>query len=1077
MDLAKTIAAYASHLMGLRPGEGRRTAMAGVYHLAFVAAVVLVKSASNALVVARFRVEALPPLYIASALATGLAAWAAAYLDRRRAPGMPRQGLLWAAAALLGLASATYFRIPAAVVALYLLGETCATIVSIRFWGAASELFDQRANRRIFGVLAAAGMVGAIVAGLAAQLLGGTLGAVGLLPLAALLLLGSAAASRSLRRANRAAAAEATAAGGPSTGSSKQRPSARDVRTYLLKNHYPRALATLMLLLAALTAVADYLFRFQAGERYGEAELAALFGALNLWMGVVAVLFQVGAAGRILERFGVFRYLLITPMGSALASIGCLFVPGMGPAFGLRLIESAGSLSLNPAAFQLLYGPIPDSLRPRIRALVDGLVKKVGFASGGVLLLVLGSRASVELLVAAVVGVVAVYVVILAISRRFYVVAIEDRLAPAVNLGANHLRSAEARTVLRSALSSDEPVRVLTSIALLRDDPRFDPLPFLPRLLGHPDSRVRRSTVALVHDRRISQAVPQLERIFAGDRPEIRYEAALALGKLVPERARELLLPWLDRNDSPLAGAAIAALVPPELASREGALFGEGAAPGDRGPPEVASAEQASLVATRALLDRLERPGAPVQERIETARALGRLGPSAFGTRLAFYLADEDPNVRRVASAAAGRILEPALVPALCRLLADRSCRAAARTALARYGDAVVPALSTVLDDRSEALVLRLEVPRVLRKVGTSAAARALLFSNIQEHAYLRFRIATNLSRLHDEHPEIEVDLQRLKEATFRRLRTYEYYLPLYRDLEAALPPHSVLVRALGDRMQQNLEVIFRLLHIRHSHGQVLSAWRRFSGGDARERAYALELLENLVEEELRRPLLPALERYHRLPEPWGGVPAKPERGPARVLELTVSNDVVLRALAIFTAGQIGLRLPNDETEDEHLNASVIERVFLLEGAEIFARCDIDDLVALATIGKESSFRNGEIIFREGEEANALFVVLQGRVRFEKGGSEVLEVGVRDAFGETSLLERAPRPVTAVAVAPEVRVLAIDRQDFLDLIADRPELLRGIFEAVTRHLRSLIDVAAAGAEAGKLLEARPRRAG
>ena len=44
----------------------------------------------------------------------------------------------------------------------------------------------------------------------------------------------------------------------------------------------------------------------------------------------------------------------------------------------------------------------------------------------------------------------------------------------------------------------------------------------------------------------------------------------------------------------------------------------------------------------------------------------------------------------------------------------------------------------------------------------------------------------------------------------------------------------------------------------------------------------------------------------------------------------------------------------------------------------------------------------------------------------------------------------------------QVEGLWIDRQDFLDLVSDRPELLRGVFAAVSRNLRRVLETAAAG---------------
>jgi CRP-like cAMP-binding protein len=66
-------------------------------------------------------------------------------------------------------------------------------------------------------------------------------------------------------------------------------------------------------------------------------------------------------------------------------------------------------------------------------------------------------------------------------------------------------------------------------------------------------------------------------------------------------------------------------------------------------------------------------------------------------------------------------------------------------------------------------------------------------------------------------------------------------------------------------------------------------------------------------------------------------------------------------------------------------------------------------------------------------------------------------MGARQAFGDVSLLDGAPRPTDIVA-AEDTRVLVIDRRDFLDLLADRPELLSGLFRYVAQQLRAVIDL-------------------
>jgi len=822
----------------------------------------------------------------------------------------------------------------------------------------------------------------------------------------------------------------------------------RRARIYLRQNALARGMAVLMLLLASLTALADFVFRARAGAVLSEGQMASLFGALNLWMGVIAVAFQLLAAGRVLERWGVFRYLAVTPSLTGAAAILCLLVPGVGPAFALRLAESSGSLSLNPAAFQLLYGPMPDAIRAPLRSFIDGLVKKVGFALGGLVLLWAGRRFEESVLLGGIVALVGLILLVLRRARRAYLATIEARLARSVGPGPHHVRSAEARAALEHGLEGEEPVRILIALALLEEDPRFDPTPYLPRLLAHPDVRVRGAAVRLARSRGVQAAAERLESLLADDDAELAYEAALALGALAPERARSALAPFLDTPEHPLAGAAIAALLPHEE--------GEGEA-------------------HRALRRRLGAEEADPGHRRETVRALGKLGPSSFSGAIERYLGDVDVGVRRAAALAAGESGDPALLPTLAGLLSDRGVRVAARRALAAYGDRAVPLLSRWLDDRSLPLSLRLEIPRVLRAIGTEAASHAMLHSNIRDHAYLRYRIALQLSKLHREHPEVPVAHTRLREATVRRVHAYAYYLRVFRDLEAALPPGSLLVRALGDRLEQNMEIVFHLFQIRHADQPLVGAWRSFVQGDPRDRAYCIELLEHILDPGMRALVVPMLEQYHRLPAPLEGEFAPdPRRAPARMMELAVSDDVELAAIARQTALRTWPEnppVPPLTTEDEKLDASTIERVFLLEGVHAFAEGDVDDLVALAQISREMHCRRGQVIYREGDEAGALYVVVEGRVICTRGGREVLSMSARDTFGQTSVLDGGRRPVTAVVASEEAHLLAIDRDDLLALIGDRPELLRGIFNAVTRHLRDVLDgVGAMSADESRALE-------
>ncbi len=578
--------------------------------------------------------------------------------------------------------------------------------------------------------------------------------------------------------------------------------------------------------------------------------------------------------------------------------------------------------------------------------------------------------------------------------------------------------------MLEAELGDPSPRRALNALELLGAEAGFDPRPLLDRLLSHPADRVREAAVRLAASSGATGALPRLLELARSDparRP--RDEAVRALAALAPAgEARERLAAFVASDDPGLRAAAVEALW---TLGEEGQRL---ARPG------------------------LERTlaGTSPPERREAARLVGRLGSQLALGKLSELLADPDSSVRALACASAAQLRPPELLEPLFHLLQDRATRRAAREALAAYGDEAVGPAWAILDDRSQPLPLRLEVPRLLRYIGTAEAAAALLYSNIQDDAFLRYRIGLSLSRWREQNPELPVDQVRVREAIGRRIDAYLHYLPVWADVRAGLGERALLSRALADRLDQSLEVVFRLLGLVLSHRALLGAHRRFVGADARERAQAVELLDSLLDDELRRRLVPVLEGNHR--HPLHPIAGQPGRLAERLDDLARSRDVLLAALARSARRS----LPGGDVDEVSVSTLGLEKMLLLEGVDIFAGCSVDDLSALAAIAVERRFAPGEVVYREGEPGDALYVIVEGSVRIDKGGREVLTVGARETIGFVSLMDGAPRPADAVAASP-LRCLVLGRGDFLDLVADRPELLKGVFSGLSGHLRLVLE--------------------
>ena len=91
-----------------------------------------------------------------------------------------------------------------------------------------------------------------------------------------------------------------------------------------------------------------------------------------------------------------------------------------------------------------------------------------------------------------------------------------------------------------------------------------------------------------------------------------------------------------------------------------------------------------------------------------------------------------------------------------------------------------------------------------------------------------------------------------------------------------------------------------------------------------------------------------------------------------------------------------------------------------------------------------ATYTFGAVIVREGDPADALYVLLSGRARVVKRGDSGEEVPLNvlragDAFGEMALLERTTRMAT-VRTSSDVETLRLDRAAFEELLTSAPDL-------------------------------------
>jgi ATP-binding cassette subfamily B protein len=129
----------------------------------------------------------------------------------------------------------------------------------------------------------------------------------------------------------------------------------------------------------------------------------------------------------------------------------------------------------------------------------------------------------------------------------------------------------------------------------------------------------------------------------------------------------------------------------------------------------------------------------------------------------------------------------------------------------------------------------------------------------------------------------------------------------------------------------------------------------------------------------------------------------------------------------------------------------------ILRCSSLFRFLSADNFEKLRPLLREEHYEFGDVIVRQGEDANAYYIVLSGRVRVVKlreQGDETAITTLRpgEEFGEAALLEGGTRTAT-VRCSTAVDVARLNRADFLSLLTGHPDLKRSI--ELTARLRAL----------------------
>jgi hypothetical protein len=280
-------------------------------------------------------------------------------------------------------------------------------------------------------------------------------------------------------------------------------------------------------------------------------------------------------------------------------------------------------------------------------------------------------------------------------------------------------------------------------------------------------------------------------------------------------------------------------------------------------------------------------------------------------------------------------------------------------------------------------------------------------------------------------------------------------------------PRDSFIARELEGLHERSVHRVLKILALSYDAELITIISSALTSDNPARRSNALELLEGTVSGSSALVVMPFLDvvaEGMKLQRVLEMIPNGKALQEAPAMALIKESDWWPRALALHYLGRdeevsIPGRSKDNESEDTEM-MPLIEKVMILKGSEFFRNFPGSDLAGIAALACVVHIEKGEVIFEQGEDGDAFYMVVKGSVLISRGATKFATLGSREGFGEMSILDREPRSATATATE-DTTLLSIDRDSFDRVIEQNPVVARGVYRVLTERLRNTLAQVAA----------------
>jgi len=849
----------------IREGEYRRAILMQLNIFLIISTLLIVKPAVNGLFLAKLGAESLPNAFVLVAIFAGLVSlFYSRILSRIPLNTIIVRTMILSVATLIlfGVLLRLNFMEGWVLYSFYIWVAIFAVLTASQFWILANIVFNPREAKRLFGFIGAGAIAGGIFGGYLTSLIAELISSENLPFVAASLLVFCIPITQTIWKKE--------VLPSQSKFQRKKRIKGFDANPLALirKSKHLTYLAVIIGISVIVAKLVDYQFSAIASLKIPDSDdLTAFFGFWFSSFNLISLGIQLFLTRRVVGVFGVGTSLFILPLGIMLGALLVLVFPELWAVIFLKLIDGSLKQSVNKSAVELMALPIPLEIKNQTKSFIDVFVDSAATGISGLILifLVTGLDLSTRFISLMILVFFFLWIYFARKIRGEYIrsfkLKVEQHKGMYEKKGKIDLSSESVLSGLQKVLKNGTEKQMIYILRKIKEMPDARLFDGVSGLITHPSSAVRAEALQCLCIFRNQEIIDKVLPLVNDPDQQVKTAAFDYLIAHSPEDKLKLFEKYLADKDYKVRGAALVSL-----------------AIETRNNPDLKEKFELEIRVGKKIssINGLKDPREIKFRKLIILQAIGQSKLTMYYSFIDDLMKDENTELKNQAIQAAGYTMESAFIHKIAEFLPQEHFRESAKVALLNYGPAIVDSFMELLKDEKWRVELLQHIPSIVEKIGIQPSVE-LLFS-ILDHNDINLKMGAlrSLNTMKASHPQLRFHNKLVIKRILDEAHLYmETLVALYAQITAIDPnkkhveeqhakkqaeARRSLVELLERRLDGNLERIFRLLGLKYPPDDILSIYQGLQSKTPDMRINAVEFLDNLLETNLKRVLIPIVE-------------------------------------------------------------------------------------------------------------------------------------------------------------------------------------------------------------------------